>query len=121
MRWGEAVLAALVGYYGDKIASPVGQLLVSKLQANPTTAAWVSAMYGEYQATHSGMSPSGQELGGYILNKLAGLGAIVKPAADVARGKRLSMNDKNILLPYGLGTVFDTGASFDGQSSGAWK
>jgi len=114
MRWGEVALSALVGYEGDKVLQPFGGMIGSAMQKNEYTSAYLSDTIS---------STPGQDFSlgaGRAVNKAAGLAALLKAAYDVVKHKKLSESDKNILIPYGVGTVFDSNAK-DSNVSGGWK
>ena len=115
MRWGEVALAALVGYEGDKVisSSGVGTVVYNLMQKNAYTAEITNELQNSDKYTSLG------EVGGAAANKIAGLAAILKGAYDVVKHNKLSESDKNILIPYGIGTVFD-GPSGKSESGG-WK
>lgn len=119
MNWGEAVLAAIVGYFGNRILEPVGAPVLAKAQSNPYTNAMAVEVQNEMLA--KGEQVNASSVGATLLNKLLGIAAIAKPGYDVARGKKLSRNDKNILIPFSIGTVFDAQGKNSNASSGVWK
>lgn len=120
LRWGEIALAALVGYEGDNILKPVGAPISALMGKNEYTAQMQNAFSDEFGASGGQNGPGNMNLGAYEANKLMGLAAILKAGYDVVKHKRLSESDKNILIPYGIGTVFD-GPSSKSSTSGGWK
>lgn len=119
MRWGEVALAALVGYEGDKIiyGSGMGTPIASMLEKNEYTNQMLDAQLSS--GAGQGNTPLAASV---VVNKTAGLAAILKAAYDVVKHKKLSESDKNILIPYGIGTVFDGPKSGGSSSSnGVWK
>lgn len=118
MRWGEAILAALVGYEGDKILDGVGagNIAFPYMARQPQINEAMTAL----DASGKGGSSPGQTAD-ILINKTAGLAAILKSAYDVVKHKRLSDQDKNILIPYAIGTVFDGPGTSGNSSHGAWK
>lgn len=114
MRWGEIALSALVGYEGDKILQPFGGMIGSAMQKNDYTSAYLSDTIANTPGQNFSLGA------GRAVNKAAGLAALLKAAYDVVKHKKLSESDKNILIPYGVGTVFDTNAK-DSNVSGGWK
>lgn len=118
MRWGEVALSAIVGYEGNKILDGTGlgglawPYLSNYGPTNDAMSALDSAGYG---------GSTGGETADVFINKTAGLAAILKSAYDVVKHKRLSDSDKNILIPYAIGTVFDGPASSKTSSNGVWK
>jgi hypothetical protein len=114
MRWGEVALAALVGYEGDKILDGVG-LGTMAYPYMAKIAPLNDAI--QYQATQR-VGTYG-ELSDVVINKTAGLAALLKSAYDVVKHKKLNDQDKNILIPYAIGTVFD-GPKKESSSSGGW-
>lgn len=121
LRWGEIALSALVGYEGDKILRPVGPAISEGMGMSTYTSQMQNAFSEAYNAEGGNNGPGNANLGGYEGNKLLGLAAILKAGYDVVKHKRLSETDKNILIPYGIGTVFDGPAKNSVTSSGAWK
>lgn len=119
MNWGEAILAAIVGYFGNKILQPVGAPILVKAQTNPYTNAMAVEVQNEMLA--KGEQVNAGSVGATLANKLLGIAAIAKPGYDVARGKKLTRNDKNILIPFAIGTVFDAQTKNNNASSGVWK
>ena len=115
MRWGEVALSALVGYEGDKILDSTGliPMLASK---SPELA---SLLYDQSLGIKVMPGQSGITYGG-VVNKDLGFAALLKAGYDVIRHKKLSEQDKNILIPFAIGTVFD-GPSKSSESSGVWK
>ncbi len=114
IRWGEAALAAIVGYEGNKILDGVG---VGNL-AYP--------YLSKYGPVNDAMGEVYQETGGtngqnadVVINKTAGLAAILKSVYDVVKKHRLDDIDKNIFLPYAIGTIFD--APKKESSGGRWQ
>lgn len=120
LRWGEIALSALVGYEGDKILRPVGPAISEAMGMSTYTAQMQNAFSEAYNAEGGNNGPGNANLGGYEANKLMGLAAILKAGYDVVKQKKLSETDKNILIPYGIGTVFD-GPAKSSISSGGWK
>lgn len=112
LRWGEIALSAIVGYEGDKIMEPGIAAIPFDWMSNPYTSQIVDQYYAstgnDYLAIAKGV------------NKLAGLAAILKGGYDVVKHKRLSETDKNILIPYGIGTIFDASKPSSGNAGG-WK
>lgn len=115
MKWGEAALAAIVGYEGDNIlaGTQLGNIAYPYLKNVPAIDDALGAIYQEQGGTNN-------EVTSVFINKTAGLAAILKSAYDVVKKHRLDDNDKNILLPYAIGTVFD-GPKSKENVSGAWK
>lgn len=123
LRWGEIALAALVGYEGDKILTPVGPLISTAMGKNEYTAEMQNAFSDAYGAEGGQNGPNNANLGAYEGNKLLGLAAIMKAGYDVVKHKKLSESDKNIMIPYAIGTVFDGPGKANGSSgsSGGWQ
>lgn len=123
LRWGEIALSALVGYEGDKILRPVGPAIAKGMSMNEYTAEMQNAFSDAYGSEGGQNGPNNANLGGYEGNKLLGLAAILKAGYDVVKHKKLSESDKNILIPYGIGTVFDgpVKANTHSGSSGGWQ
>lgn len=115
MRWGEIALSALVGYEGDKILQPFGGMIGSVMQKNDYTSAYLSDTVASTPGQNFSLGA------GRAVNKAAGLAALLKSAYDVVKHKKLSESDKNILIPYGIGTVFDSPGSPNESSNGGWK
>jgi hypothetical protein len=62
----------------------------------------------------------GSQTTGETANKTLGVAAAAKVAYDVIKHKRMDDTDKNILIPYVIGTVFDPAKS-GASNSGGWK
>ena len=118
LRWGEIALSALVGYEGDKIiyGSGIGSPIASMLEKNEYTNSMLDAQLTS--GPGSGNTPLAASI---VVNKTAGLAAILKSAYDVVKHKKLSESDKNILIPFGIGTVFDGPSDKKSSSEGVWK
>lgn len=114
MKWGEVALSAVVGYEGNKIlaGTQVGNLAYPYLSKIGPVNDALAAIYGE-------QGGSNNEITSTFINKTAGLAALLKSAYDVVKKHRLDDTDKNILIPYGIGTVFD--GPKESQVSGGWK
>lgn len=114
MKWGEVALSAVVGYEGNKIlaGTQVGNLAYPYLSKIGPVNDALGAIYGE-------QGGSNNEITSTFINKTAGLAALLKSAYDVVKKHRLDDTDKNILIPYGIGTVFD--GPKESQVSGGWK
>lgn len=112
IKVGEAILSALVGYEGGNILDGTGvpNILASNSKIGPylydQSVAIKAAGYSD--VTY-----------GKVINKDIGLVAIAKVVYDLVEKKRMDENDKNILIPYALGTVFDREPK-SGSSQGAW-
>lgn len=97
IRWGEAALAALVGYEGSSIISPVYDgLLVSHVPMNIQT---------DLANIGGGPSVANNQTNG--INKIMGTVAVAKVAYDVVKGKSLSTSDMSLLIPFALGTMVE--------------
>lgn len=98
IRWGEAILSAIVGWKGDVILDPVMTLANPYMPDNVRNAlndVGNPGGYGSYLAMGAGA------------NKLLGTVSLAKVAYDVVKHKRLDEDDLSVYLPYTIGTVFD--------------
>lgn len=113
MRWGEVILSAIVGYEGGNVLNSTG--LPNMLSS--ANAKLGDAMYQQSIA----MKNAGYSVPGYgtVINKDLGLVAIVKSAYDVVKKHKLDDVDKNILIPYAVGTIFDKKVTGSGDG-GVW-
>lgn len=112
IRWGEAALAAIVGYEGDKILEPGMSLFVPAIESH----GWGNAFYnaaGDPNVTQN-------EAYSMAVNKILGTVAVAKVAYDVVKSHKLDDNDMNVYLPYAIGTVFDPASKKSSDSGGAW-
>ena len=114
IRWGEAALSALVGYFGGTILDSTGA--PDMLAANSSLGPY---MYDQSIAIKTATGRSDITYGD-VVNKDIGFLAIAKVAYDVVKGRSLDSKDMSIYLPYALGTVFDPAGGSGNASSGAW-
>ena len=112
IKVGEAILSALVGYEGGNILDGTGvpNMLASNSKIGPY-------LYDQSVAVKA--AGYSDVTYGKVINKDIGLVAIAKVVYDLIEKKRMDENDKNILIPYALGTVFDKEPK-SGSSQGAW-
>ena len=112
IRWGEAALSALVGYFGGNILDSTGA--PDMLAANSSLGPY---MYDQSIAIKTATGRSDITYGD-VLNKDLGFLAIAKVVYDVVKGRSLGPKDMSIYLPYALGTVFDGPVGGHGASDG---
>lgn len=110
IRWGEALLAAIVGWKGDVILDPVMTLANPYMPNNVRNALNDVGNPGGYGSTL---------VMGAGANKLLGTVSLAKVAYDVVKNKKLDENDLSVYLPYTIGTVFDP-ATKSNSNEGAW-
>lgn len=109
IKWGEAILAALVGYEGGNVlnGTPIPAIAYDKIPQ------WQAFVNSEYVGAHGP--------GGTVMNKTLGAVALAKVGYDVVKDHKLSNEDLNLLIPYALGTVLDKGnINNSSQNGGAW-
>ena len=111
-------LSALVGYEGGNLinGTGLGQSIADLLEKNEYTNAAL-----DYNLTHGAGSGNTPLAASITVNKTAGLAALLKGAYDVVKKHKLDETDKNILIPYAIGTVFDSNHKSNGGSSGGWN
>ena len=107
IKWGEAILAALVGYEGGNVlnSTPIPAIAYDKIPQ------WAAFVNSEYSGAHGP--------GGTVMNKTLGAVALAKVGYDVVKDHKLSNEDLNLLIPYALGTVLDKG-NINSSTGGAW-
>ena len=110
IRWGEALLSAIVGWKGDVILDPVMTLADPYMPNNVRNSLNDVGNPGGYG------SPLAMGAGA---NKLLGSVAVAKVAYDVVKHKKFDENDLSVYLPYALGTVFDP-VTKSNSNEGAW-
>lgn len=109
IRWGEAALAAIVGYEGDKILAPVTGPIFDATPNNSTAGHIMNAMA---QASGNAFDKA--------VNKSLGTLAVAKVAYDAVRKGRLDQNDLSLYLPFALGTAFDAPGGSGKSGSEVW-
>ena len=108
IKWGEAILAAIVGYEGDKIVSPVAGPIFDAIPNGTPAGNIVNAMANSQGGAFS-----------KAVNKTLGTVAMAKVAYDAVKHRSLDSNDLSLYIPYAIGTVFDApGGSSSG--TGVW-
>jgi hypothetical protein len=105
IRWGEAALAAIVGYEGDVILQPV-------------TGPIFDTIPNDSMAGHIVNSMANSEGGDFSksVNKTLGTLAVAKVAYDAVKNKHLDQNDLSLYLPFAIGTAFDGPSRSAGKS-----
>lgn len=106
-KWGEALLAALVGYEGDKIIQPLTSVIYDMAPSTGPAASVINAISQGNPNFSTGV------------NKAMGTVAIAKVAYDAVKKRSLDQNDLSLYIPYALGTVFD-GPGGSTVSSEVW-
>lgn len=112
IKWGEAILSLAAGYLMPKVLTPASEVLKG---VSPQYQKYMNDAQGEI-STATGTTPSSGE----VLNKIIGAAAAGKLGYDVAKGKKLSDNDKSVILPYIIGAMLDPQAK-SGSSKGGWN
>lgn len=106
IKWGEAALAALTGYFGGDVLEGSGL---------------APMLYYEYPQTRPYLFTYAQgSTYGDSLNKDLGMVAGAKVVYDVVKHHKLSSEDTNLLIPYIIGTVFDKNKSDGTSDKGVW-
>lgn len=118
IKWGEAALAAIVGYEGNKILEPLASLAISNENLNPVLTSLVN---GAYEVGSLGGSSESGSTPGIVakgMNKTIGSVAMLKVGYDLVKHRTIDSTDINVLIPYALGAAFDAPGSSKNQ--GAW-
>ena len=109
IRWGEALLSALVGYEGDKILGPItGPIYDATNGSNTYLTQWQNDSAAQYGSWAKGV------------NKTLGALAVVKVGYDVLKHKHMDSNDISVYIPYAIGTVFDAPGGSGKSGSEVW-
>lgn len=108
IRWGEAILAAIVGYEGNKIIEPISEPFYDKFSGDPRIGSVINAI----------SAPTGDFAKG--VNKALGTVAVAKVAYDAVTKRSLDQNDLSLYIPYTLGTVFDAPGGSGNSKSEVW-
>lgn len=108
IRWGEAALAAIVGYEGDNIIMPVTRAIYDATPSDSRASAFMTAFAAPYPNFAT------------AVNKGLGTIAIAKVAYDAVKNKHLDQNDLSLYIPYAIGTVFDAPGGSGKSGSEVW-
>ena len=112
IKWGEAALAALVGYEGGNLLDSTG--LPTMLASNSKIGPYLYEQSLGAKTVDSGITY------GKIINKDLGLVAGAKVVYDVVKHRKLEDMDLNILIPYVIGTAFDKTSPKGSSGGGDW-
>ena len=120
IRWGEAVLSALVGFFGGRImaSTPVPAVVAQKYMAEGNPNNVLNVAYGA-------MPEYAYDPAGWVSDEtVRGLGflAIAKAGYDVVKKGRLERADIDVGIPFAIGAIMGpkTSEQTATGSSGGW-
>lgn len=105
IKWGEAALFGLLGYEMGNVLQGSGL---------------PEYLYSKYPMFAEAVNNSDAKDSGDFINKILGVGTGGKVLYDGLVEGKVTNNDLSILLPYTIGTVFDSNKSKSSSNQGRW-